>query len=73
MKDQTTSKTVEFFSRLYRFTYHHGSMLLEIEVMQYKQNWLGKQRAEWKRVYFGHDIPITEAVKFFNEAKTNNR
>ena len=67
MKTDTISKVCTHIIDDYRFTFHSmfegESGLLEIEVRE-KHFWKGWQ---WKRIYFGHDTPITEAVKFFNE------
>ena len=67
------TKSIEFrMDELYRVTYHHGSNILEIEVLK-ETKWyerLFKADYKWKRIYFGFSSPIQKAVKFFEESKS---
>ena len=70
MKTNTISKTATHIIDDYRFTFHllfNGETgLIEIEKLTYKKKFLG-HIAYWQRIYFGHDTPIREALKFFDE------
>jgi len=69
MKTDQVSKIVTNIMERYRFTFHplfNGeSGLLKIEEFHYKKTFLGKM-TYWKRIYFGHDTPIREAIQFFD-------
>jgi hypothetical protein len=68
MKQLSKSKEVLWIDTLYRYTYHPGSQLIEIEVKVPNGFW-GSSQMVYKRIYFGHVDPIRDAVQFFDESK----
>ncbi len=60
------TKIVSFLDTSYRFSYYFGSKVIEIETWE-PEGWFGK--AKWKRIYFGHDTILKEALNFSEEQK----
>ena len=72
MKTGTTSKTIIHLGGTYRFTYHFGSSVIEIEVFEKLPVnipivGLFWSVTQWRTIYFGHSTPLREALKFYDE------
>jgi hypothetical protein len=76
MKAETSTKTIEMFSTLYRMTVYHDSGIMQVE----KQVELGRWKAffkqtgyEWKTIYFGQVSPLQEFANFYYKVIKNEK
>ena len=69
-KFESKSIEVRYFSRvLYRYTYHKGSELIEIEMMNKVGFW---KKWQWVRIYLGFPDRLQDALTFYNETKNSS-
>lgn len=64
MKQIETTKVYHYLAADYRYTYHFGSAVMEIEVYEKRGIF---SPARWRRIYFGHDTPLVRAIDFYKE------
>ncbi len=68
-------RTVEFLGSKYRFTYHEFADLIEWEMLV-KLNWWQRmfrtdgQERVWKRVYFGHVVPMKMCLETYERGRS---
>ncbi len=72
METQQSGKQFNFIGNdRYEVTVYHGSNVMEIKQLV-KLSWWKKifstQEYGWERIYFGHDTPLKECIKFYDEA-----
>lgn len=53
----------------YRFSYHGGAELLEIEKWENSKSWC---KGKWVRIYFSHSTPVEKAVEFYLKCRKEN-
>lgn len=67
MKKTKVTTSFEFLGEYFAITKHLGSNVIEIAELVDKR--FGG--TEYKRIYFGHIVPLKEAIRFFEKVDEN--